>query len=279
MNRFFLDPHVHLHPQVSLKDFLDTAIGNFQTQGKARTTDRCGLVLTEVHGTDSFEARLMTEETPDWQKAPSNSTITAERSDGWQLTLWPGRQLVSSEGLEVLALGPMPDLPDKTRSTAELISAVLDAGAHTLLPWGVGKWTATRWQRVDQLLRDFPALAVADNGNRLRGTALPRRLRTARDEIASADDFDHTVVNDDLNACVDEIERILAARPAPVLPLALTGMWESMWSRRDSRLGRARLPRRLRARIGLVAGQLADGNSATAAGLEAQVRALRGEQA
>ncbi|MGY6518873.1 MAG: MFS transporter [Lysobacteraceae bacterium] len=75
------------------------------------------------------------------------------------------------------------------------------------------------------------------------------------------------------------IERILAARPAPVLPLALTGMWESMWSRRDSRLGRARLPRRLRARIGLVAGQLADGNSATAAGLEAQVRALRGEQA
>lgn len=75
------------------------------------------------------------------------------------------------------------------------------------------------------------------------------------------------------------IERILAAHPAPVLPLALTGMWESMWSRRDSRLGRARLPRRLRARIGLVAGQLADGNSATAAGLEAQVRALRGEQA
>lgn len=75
------------------------------------------------------------------------------------------------------------------------------------------------------------------------------------------------------------IERILAAHPAPVLPLALTGMWESMWSRRDSRLGRARLPRRLRARIGLVAGQLADGHSATAAGLEAQVRALRGEQA
>ena len=40
---------------------------------------------------------------------------------------------------------------------------------------------------------------------------LELRLRTARDEIAAADEFDHTVVNDDLNACVDEIERILAA--------------------------------------------------------------------
>ncbi len=50
---------------------------------------------------------------------------------------------------------------------------------------------------------------------RSRGTdtvkQLKLRLRTARDEIAAADEFDHTVVNDDLHACADEIERILAA--------------------------------------------------------------------
>ena len=40
---------------------------------------------------------------------------------------------------------------------------------------------------------------------------LELRLRTAREEMAAAGQFDHTVVNDDLNACVDEIERILAA--------------------------------------------------------------------
>lgn len=37
------------------------------------------------------------------------------------------------------------------------------------------------------------------------------RLRIARDEMAAAAEFDHTVVNDDLNACVEEIEGILAA--------------------------------------------------------------------
>jgi guanylate kinase len=50
---------------------------------------------------------------------------------------------------------------------------------------------------------------------RSRATDTPEqldlRLRTARDEMAAADEFDHTVVNDDLNACVDEIERIFAA--------------------------------------------------------------------
>ena len=74
------------------------------------------------------------------------------------------------------------------------------------------------------------------------------------------------------------VERILATRPVPVLPMALRGMWASMWSRRDSRLHRARLPRRFRARIGIVAGQAIAPEQASAEALEAAVRALRGDQ-
>ncbi len=72
------------------------------------------------------------------------------------------------------------------------------------------------------------------------------------------------------------VERILATRPVPVVPMALRGMWASMWSRRDSRLGRMRLPRRFRARIGIVAGPPIPPGQATAASLEAAVRDLRG---
>ena len=80
------------------------------------------------------------------------------------------------------------------------------------------------------------------------------------------------------------VEKILArcnaaGRPMPVVPLALRGMWSSMWSRRDSRLGRMRVPRRLRARVEVVAGAPVDGQVATAALLEEQVRALRGDAA
>ena len=75
------------------------------------------------------------------------------------------------------------------------------------------------------------------------------------------------------------IEKILAQRPVPVVPLALRGLWRSMWSRRDSKLGRARVPRRFRAHIALLAGHLVDGASTSAVDLEQRVRQLRGAEA
>jgi len=82
------------------------------------------------------------------------------------------------------------------------------------------------------------------------------------------------------------VERIVEraagrGQAVPVVPMALQNMWASMWSRRGARagegwLGRMRLPRRLRARIGVVAGPPVAGADATAASLEAAVRNLRG---
>ncbi|TAL84962.1 MAG: MFS transporter [Rhodanobacter sp.] len=75
------------------------------------------------------------------------------------------------------------------------------------------------------------------------------------------------------------LEKILARRPVPVVPMALRGLWGSMWSRRDSTLHRARLPRRFRARVELVIDPTEPSLSATAAGLERRVRVLRGDLA
>ena len=73
------------------------------------------------------------------------------------------------------------------------------------------------------------------------------------------------------------VERIIAASPVPVIPMALQGLWGSLFSRRDSFLGRSRLPRRFWSRIGMVAAPPVPPERITAAGLEAQVRALRGD--
>jgi len=81
------------------------------------------------------------------------------------------------------------------------------------------------------------------------------------------------------------VERILAraaerGQRVPVVPMALRGMWSSMWSHRDSRMGRMRVPRRARAQIDVVAGpRIEDGASIDAGTLEAQVRILRGDAA
>jgi 1-acyl-sn-glycerol-3-phosphate acyltransferase len=74
------------------------------------------------------------------------------------------------------------------------------------------------------------------------------------------------------------VEQILANDPVPVVPMALTGLWDSMWSKRDSRLGRLRVPRRLRAGVGVIAAAPVPGATATAESLEKIVRGLRGDK-
>ena len=75
------------------------------------------------------------------------------------------------------------------------------------------------------------------------------------------------------------IERIVQTTPVPVIPLALRGLWGSIFSRRDNWMRRARLPRRFWSRIEIVAGPAVPAAAVTAADLEQRVRALSGDQA
>jgi 1-acyl-sn-glycerol-3-phosphate acyltransferase len=68
---------------------------------------------------------------------------------------------------------------------------------------------------------------------------------------------------------------MLERRPVPVVPIALRGMWGSLFSRKD----RLRIPRRFRSRIALVIGDPIPPDQATAELLEARVRELRGDWA
>jgi len=75
------------------------------------------------------------------------------------------------------------------------------------------------------------------------------------------------------------VEKILARRPVPVVPMALRGLWGSVWSRRDSMLRRARLPRRFRARVELVVDAPRPATGVNAGILETRVQELRGDMA
>jgi len=75
------------------------------------------------------------------------------------------------------------------------------------------------------------------------------------------------------------VEKILARRPVPVVPIALKGMWASMFSKRNSKLGQLRVPHRFRAHIEVEAGPPVAAAEASAEVLEAKVKALRGNRA
>ncbi|MGH8445879.1 MAG: lysophospholipid acyltransferase family protein, partial [Solimonas sp.] len=74
------------------------------------------------------------------------------------------------------------------------------------------------------------------------------------------------------------IEKIVARTPAPVVPLALRGLWGSFFSRNNF-LARMRLPSRFWSRIELVADAPIPPQQVKADDLERRVKALRGELA
>jgi len=72
------------------------------------------------------------------------------------------------------------------------------------------------------------------------------------------------------------IERIIARRPVPVVPVALGRLWGSWFSRRSSG-GLRKIPGRLFARVPITVGEAVPAREVTAARLELLVRTLRGD--
>ena len=73
------------------------------------------------------------------------------------------------------------------------------------------------------------------------------------------------------------IEKIIARRPVPVVPVALGGLWGSWFSRRRGE-GIRKLPGRIFARVPVTIGKPVPPGDVTAAKLELLVRTLRGDE-
>jgi 1-acyl-sn-glycerol-3-phosphate acyltransferase len=71
------------------------------------------------------------------------------------------------------------------------------------------------------------------------------------------------------------IEKIIARRPVPVVPVSLGRLWGSWFSRRSSG-GLRKIPGRLFARVPITVGEAVPAKEVTAARLELLVRTLRG---
>lgn len=74
------------------------------------------------------------------------------------------------------------------------------------------------------------------------------------------------------------IETLVERSPVPVVPMALQGLWGSVFSHKGGAAG-THPPKRFWSRIGLVAGPIWSPEQVSAEGLEATVRDLRGGQA
>ncbi|MGH8587281.1 MAG: hypothetical protein ACREWE_14240 [Gammaproteobacteria bacterium] len=184
-----IDTHVHIHGCFPLAGFFDAAHANFERVARAHDGEDgfIGvLMLTETARADCFKrlsARADEGSGPgEWRLRHTEETrsVTAERH-GHCLYIIAGRQIVTAERLEVLALGFEGFVPD-----GEPIRRVIDrvrlAGAVAVIPWGFGKWWGGRGKVVSALLKDHEALGffLGDNSGRTAFLGRPAHFEDAR---------------------------------------------------------------------------------------------------
>ncbi len=214
MTRLALDSHVHLHPNVPLEAAFDAAAANFPA------ADLRLLCLTDMCGVNSAE-RLRTHRSGAWTVEETKGSFLARGPREISLFLLPGRQIVSSEGLELLALGLESALPDRKTPLSDLMDAVTAAGAVPVLPWGVGKWSGRRGEIVAELLRGRSDFGVSDNGNRLQGSSEPALLRAAREKglpvLLGSDPLPLPGAHHRIAACGNSAEGVTEDTPSQLL--------------------------------------------------------------
>lgn len=165
---------------------------------------------------------------------------------------------------------------------AVLLSAAIPRPARFVMHQRISRWPVLRW--IFHAARAIPIAGAKEDAQVLRQAYERIDAALAQGELVCIFPEGSLTRDGEIARFRGGVEHILARRPVPVVPLALKGMWTSMWSRWNARAGagmldRLRLPRRLRARVEIVAGEVVDGGTATAAALEARVRALRGAAA
>ena len=91
-----------------------------------------------------------------------------------------GRQIVTRERLEVLALTLDHTIPDG-QPLREVVAAVRSAGGVPVLSWSPGKWFAARGRIVADLLASSPpdSFLIGDTGLRPTCWPLPELMQTA----------------------------------------------------------------------------------------------------
>ena len=172
-----VDGHVHIHGCYDLSSLFESAQRNFCHA--AGTLDigsqfSAVLLLTESKGADYFSSlrRKAKDKTlvNGWRfKATLEpESLLAISPAGFELAIIAGRQIVTAERLEVLAV-----CTDKLFDDGDMISEVIDSVAAAngvpIVPWGFGKWTGQRKRVINRLIDEFAErkFHLGDNSGRI----------------------------------------------------------------------------------------------------------------
>ena len=175
------DCHVHIYPCFNLQNFLNSAWENFRLQAKQQGNQEsfsAFLLLTEGAGEKYFqdlsamvdgEKNEEKNTSADWFfcRTGEKGTLHAKSNNGGELYLVAGRQIVTAENLEVLAVFTNAAY-EEGKPLSVTVDAVRANGGIPIIPWGTGKWFGTRGKILKEYitLNNQNTFFLGDNSGR-----------------------------------------------------------------------------------------------------------------
>lgn len=185
------DAHVHIYDCFDLARLLESAWSNFSDRARSHDSDdnfSAALLLSEgrhEHWFNRLAESAGSATTHDgWSIHGTDETETlAVRKDNREILLIAGRQIVTAENLEVLALATAGELADGS-PIGEVINWAQQAGSIIVIPWGFGKWWGKRGRILTELLAspDMNSVLLGDNSGRPWFLGHPRHFAMARQQ-------------------------------------------------------------------------------------------------
>lgn len=189
-----VDAHVHIHDAHPQTAVLDCACKNFLLAARSISAGDSFtgvLLLTETARASVFQRMWQSADTSRQTGTPEAGwwfrhtdepcSLWAHRGPDMRLLIVAGRQIVTAERLEVLAIGTSRFFPDG-KPTDEVVRAVTASGALAVIPWGFGKWRGRRGRILSDLMKQFTGsdFFLGDNGGRPRLLPDPAQFTEAR---------------------------------------------------------------------------------------------------
>jgi hypothetical protein len=180
MHTSILDTHLHLYPEYDLPQAFNQLIDHSAQFGQSVSRIAC---LAERHDCQYFNSISQGDIQLDGFKiepSEENEILLKRERDQLCVSILPGRQVITAENIEILALASNEAIDDG-QPALDVIYQVNQLGGVPVLAWSPGKWFAKRGKLVKRLITelDDQSFLIGDTTLRPYGWQTPGLMKQA----------------------------------------------------------------------------------------------------
>lgn len=192
-----IDAHVHIYDCFNLENIFESAYSNFKSTADRLLykNDFIGILLLAETSKDNWFHQIANhavgknlpdgKKTGNWtfHRTDENYSLYGRSIKPKNLFLIAGQQIVTKEGIELLALGTNERYANGI-SLTELIESINKTDGIPVIPWGFGKWIGDRGKLLIKLIesKERPRFFLGDNGGRPLVLPAPNQFRLAEEK-------------------------------------------------------------------------------------------------